>query len=79
MQELLTRLEVETFIFDLLEPINKLPEVKEFEIIIENPRRIKVTLGKGQGLNTVFSTLSGIGIEISSMRNETGRTGRSCS
>ena len=73
MQELLTRLEEETFIFDLVQPINKLPEINEFEVILENPRRIKVTLGKGQGLNTVFSTLSGIGIEISSMRNETGR------
>ena len=73
MQELLTRLEEETFIFDLVQPISNLPEIKEFEVILENPRRIKVTLGKGQGLNTVFSTLSGIGIEISSMRNETGR------
>ncbi len=73
MQELLTRLEEETFIFDLVQPISKLPEVKEFEVILENPRRIKVTLGKGQGLNSVFSILSGIGIEISSMRNETGR------
>lgn len=73
MQELLTRLEEETFIFDLVQPISNLPEIKEFEVMLENPRRIKVTLGKGQGLNTVFSTLSAIGIEISSMRNETGR------
>ncbi len=73
MQELLTRLEEETFIFDLAQPINAIPDIKEFEVILENPKRIKVTLGKGQGLNTVFKTLSGIGIEISSMRNETGR------
>ena len=73
MQELLTRLEEETFIFDLLRPINKLPEVKDFDIILENPRRIKVSLGKGQGLNKVFKILSELGIEISSMRNETGR------
>ena len=73
MQELLTRLEVETFIFDLLEPIKELPEVKEFEIIIENPKRIKVTVGKEQGLSTVFKKLTELNIEISSMRNETGR------
>ncbi len=73
MQELLTRLEVETFIFDLLQPINKLPEVNGFEIILENPKRIKVTVKKEQGLNTVFKSLSDLGIEISSMRNETGR------
>ena len=73
MQELLTRLEVETFIFDLLEPINKLPEVSGFEMILENSRCIKVTVEKEQGLNKVFKTLSELGIEISSMRNETGR------
>ena len=73
MQELLTRLEVETFIFDLLEPINKLPEVIGFEMTLENPRCIKVTVDKEQGLNKVFKTLSELGIEISSMRNETGR------
>ncbi len=73
MQELLTRLEVETFIFDLLQPINKLPEVSGFEIILENPKRIKVTVEKEQGLNAVFKALSELGIEISSMRNETGR------
>ena len=73
MQELLTRLEVETFIFDLLQPINKLPEVKGFEMALENPKRIKVTVEKEQGLNAVFKSLSELGIEISSMRNETGR------
>ena len=73
MQELLTRLEEETFIFDLLQPINKLPEVRGFEMILENPKRIKVTVEKEQGLNAVFKSLSDLGIEISSMRNETGR------
>ena len=73
MQELLTRLEVETFILDLLQPINKLPEVSGFEMILENPKRIKVTVEKEQGLNAIFRSLSELGIEISSMRNETGR------
>ena len=73
MQELLTRLEVETFILDLLQPINKLPEVSGFQMILENPKRIKVTVEKEQGLNAVFKSLSELGIEISSMRNETGR------
>ena len=73
MQELLTRLEEETFIFDLLQPIDKLPEVRGFEMILENPKRIKVTVEKEQGLNAVFKSLSDLGIEISSMRNETGR------
>ena len=73
MQELLTRLEVETFVFDLSKPLLKLPEASDFEMFLENPQKLKVTVGKGQGLNSIFEILSGLGIEISSMRNETGR------
>lgn len=73
MQELLTRLEVETFVFDLTNPLEILPEINEFELYLENPTRLKVTLKKDQDLNSVFNTFSKLGIEISSMRNETGR------
>jgi len=73
MQELLTRLEVETFVFDLEEDINSLPSIADYELKIENPRKISVTIKKGQGLNEIFSLLSNSGIKIASMRNETGR------
>lgn len=73
MQELLTRLEVETFVFDLSKPISALPDSIDFDMTLDNPRKLKVTIGKGQGLNSVFEILSRSGIEISSMRNETGR------
>ena len=73
MQELLTRLEVETFVFDLSQPLVNLPESTEFQMSLENPMKLKVTVGKGQGLNSVFKLLSDLGIEISSMRNDTGR------
>ena len=73
MQELLTRLEVETFVFDLSTPITDLPKSLDFKMLLENPQKLKVTVGKGQGLNSVFEILSNSGIQISSMRNETGR------
>jgi ABC-2 type transport system ATP-binding protein len=73
MQELLTRLEVETFVFDLSKPISDLPKSLDFDMFLENPQKLKVTVGKGQGLNSVFEILSNSGIQISSMRNETGR------
>ena len=73
MQELLTRLEVETFVFDLSKPISDLPESLDFDMFLENPQKLKVKVGKGQGLNSVFKILSNSGIQISSMRNETGR------
>ena len=73
MQELLTRLEAETFMFDLEESIDKLPEIPNYQMTLENPKKISVTVKKGQGLNGVFSVLSSSGINIASMRNETGR------
>ena len=73
MQELLTRLEVETFLFDLAEPLNKIPDNLDFQVELESPHKLQVTIDKEKGLNTVFKGLSDSGIEISSMRNETGR------
>jgi ABC-2 type transport system ATP-binding protein len=73
MQELLTRLEDETFMFDLEESIDKLPEIPNYQMTLKNPKKISVTVKKGQGLNGVFSVLSSSGINIASMRNETGR------
>ena len=73
MQELLTRLEEETFVFDLKNPLQTLPENLDYEAVLENPQKLKITIGKGQGLNTIFEVLSDSGIQISSMRNDTGR------
>ena len=73
MQELLTRLEEETFVFDLKSPIQILPDNLGYQAVLENPQKLKVTIGKGQGLNTIFEVLSNSGIQISSMRNDTGR------
>ena len=73
MQELLTRLEVETFLFDLAEPLNEIPDNLDSQVELESPHKLKVTIDKEKGLNTVFKGLSDSGIEISSMRNETGR------
>ena len=39
----------------------------------KNPQKLKITIRKGQCLNTIFEVLSDSGIQISSMRNETGR------
>ena len=73
MQELLTRLEEETFVFDLKNPLQTLPDNIGYQAVLENPQKLKVTIGKGQGLNTIFEVLSNSGIQISSMRNDTGR------
>lgn len=73
MQELLTRLEVETFVFDLKDSLVQVPVISGYDLMLDNPKQISVTVKKGQSLNEVFTALSVVGVDILSMRNETGR------
>ena len=54
MQELLTRLEVETFVFDLSKPLSNLPKSTDFDMFLENPQKLKVTVGKGTRIELRF-------------------------
>ena len=73
MKDLLARLEKETFSMDLVKPINTIPSNGDFDFKLKDSRTLSVTVKKGQQLNEVFKTLSNEGIEVLSMRNETGR------
>ena len=73
MKDLLARLEKETFSMDLEKPINTIPSNRDFDFKLKDSRTLSVTVKKGQQLNEVFKTLSNEGIEVLSMRNETGR------
>ena len=72
MKELLSHLEVETFIFDLAEKMHTLQvDGYDFKLVDEQTLEIKVT--KDQGLNGAFVQLNEQGIEILSMRNKANR------
>ena len=73
MKDLLARLEKETFSMDLDKPIKTIPSNGDFDFKLKDSRTLSVTVKKGQQLNEVFKTLSNEGIEVLSMRNETGR------
>ncbi|MCH2263769.1 MAG: ABC transporter ATP-binding protein [SAR86 cluster bacterium] len=73
MQELLARLEKETFAMDLDDPLQKVPQNGDFDFKLKDPKTLIVTVKKGQPLNQVFNFLSEQGIKVLSMRNETGR------
>ena len=64
MQDLLSRLEAETFVLDL---------DSEFTFKQNNPKQLIVTIKKNQNLNSVFTELSNRQVKVVSMRNETGR------
>ena len=73
MQELLARLEQETFTMDLGAPLKESPKNGDFDFKLKDPKTLIVTVKKGQQLNQVFNSLSEQGIKVLSMRNETGR------
>ena len=73
MQELLARLEQETFTMDLGAPLEESPKNEDFDFKLKDPKTLIVTVKKGQQLNQVFNSLSEQGIKVLSMRNETGR------
>ena len=73
MKELLSRLQVETFVLDLKEPLNTLPSDCELTIHQLDPSRIEVDLDKTRSLNYLFETLSKHNIRVLSMRNKTNR------
>ena len=73
MQELLARLEQETFTMDLGAPLEESPKNGDFDFKLKDSKTLIVTVKKGQQLNQVFNFLSEQGIKVLSMRNETGR------
>ena len=73
MQELLARLEQETFTMDLGAPLKESPKNGDFNFKLKDSKTLIVTVKKGQQLNQVFNFLSEQGIKVLSMRNETGR------
>ncbi|MTC28413.1 ABC transporter ATP-binding protein [Providencia alcalifaciens] len=72
MKQLLSQLESETFIFDLM-PKSPLPDLVGYESRLVDTSTLEVDVKREQGLNGVFSQLSDQGIQILSMRNKASR------
>lgn len=73
IKELLTTLHTETFVLDLVTPINSLPDIAELTLLQRDANTLEVTIDKSVSLNQVFEKLSAADIEISSLRNKSGR------
>jgi len=73
MKSLLATLDVETFVLDLREPIDRCPAVDGMEIVIRDDRTLEASLPKQKSLNTLFSELERQGIHVLSMRNKANR------
>lgn len=73
-KQLLSLLNVETFIFDLSAPLQKtLPTCNDFAIKIIDPVTLEVEYQKGKNLNAIFDFLNTQNIIVNSMRNRANR------
>ena len=73
MRNLLSRLDVQGFVFDLESPLDKAPEIEGFPLKLEDPLTLVVAVNKERSINALFAELSSLGIKVNSMRNESNR------
>ncbi|CAM2362675.1 ABC transporter ATP-binding protein [Listeria seeligeri] len=72
MKSLLSKLQFETFIFDL-EPYDQAFEISGYQYIFEDKQTLSVEVERNQGVNHIFEQLSAQGIKVLSMRNKSNR------
>ena len=73
MKELLSQLNRETFIFDTIDPIKELPNLKNFDLKLIDSTTIEVEIDHRNNINDLFDVLSSQNINIKSMRNKRNR------
>ncbi len=72
MKELLSKLQSETFILDIV-PTNKEIKLVDYHYELEDQQTLAVEVQKDQGINDVFTQLSNQEITVTSMRNKSNR------
>ena len=73
MRDLLQQLNTESFLLDVEGNLPERVEVSGFEIRRLDDHCLEADVNKGQSINDLFSGLSNLGINISSMRNKANR------
>lgn len=73
MKELLVKLDSQTFVLDLKQPISSTIDLNGFHLNKVDDLTLEVDIGKDNSLNELFRLLDKSGIQISSMRNKSNR------
>jgi len=73
MKKLLSKLNKETFIFDLNNPIKELPNLDNYNLKLIDTTTIEVEIDRERNINKLFEILTKKNINITSMRNKTSR------
>ena len=73
MKELLSKLDVQSFVLDLNQPLKNLPSIAGYAMTLSDPSTLVVAIEKDKSINEFFAELSKMGISVKSMRNESNR------
>ncbi len=73
MKQLLSNLNKETFIIDLINPIETLPELNGFSAKLIDSSTLEIEVGRENSINHLFEVLSMNNIDVCSMRNKSNR------
>ncbi len=73
MKQLLSKLSTETFVLDLAEPIDMLPQFANIKAKLRDESTLEVTMQRNDHMNQMFAELNQNNILISSLRNKSNR------
>ena len=73
MSNLLRKLQTETFLLSLRNPVQRVPALEGYRVALVDDHTLEVEMSKEQSLNDIFARLSGQGIDVVSMRNKVNR------
>ncbi|GGP72438.1 ABC transporter [Shewanella algicola] len=73
MKALLSKLDVETFIFDLRRDLEAAPQLTNMNCRLTDAHTLEVDVAKAHNINDLFAQLSAANIEVLSMRNKANR------
>ena len=73
VKALLGKLDIETFVLDLCDPIEQAPEAEGMKTELRDSHTLLASLPKSHSLNVLFRVLEQRGIEVMSMRNKANR------
>lgn len=73
IKSLLSKLDIETFIFDLKLPNSVAPVIQGYDCHMRDTSTLQVDIPKQSGINNLFKQLSEQNVEVLSMRNKSNR------
>ncbi|HEX5056320.1 MAG TPA: ABC transporter ATP-binding protein [Gammaproteobacteria bacterium] len=73
VRALLNKLHIETFVFDLKEPLAAAPALPGYVVRLVDSTTLEIDISKEKAINAVFESLTAQGIQVVSMRNKSNR------